>query len=66
MGNKLAGLELADDDVLTLSNADLRDVFSHLKLPEALRPYSSLRRIRAGAVGDATMWPSKPLPTSIC
>lgn len=51
MGDTLASLELADDEVLTVGSADLAGAFYHLQLPAILRPYSSLRRVRAGAVG---------------
>lgn len=50
-GDTLAGLKLSDDEVLTVGSAGLADAFYHLELPPPLRPYFSLRRVRAGEVG---------------
>lgn len=50
-GDTLAGLELSDDEALTVGSADRAGASYHLELPPPLRPYFSLRRVRAGAVG---------------
>ncbi|CAK0911875.1 unnamed protein product [Prorocentrum cordatum] len=51
-GDAFGMLEMAaDDSLLTVEGADLKDAFYHLELPEQLRPCFSLRPARAGVLG---------------
>lgn len=50
-GEGLGALEIAAGCKVTIGMADLKDAFYHLSLPEQLRPYFSLPRVRASSVG---------------
>ncbi|CAK0808709.1 unnamed protein product [Prorocentrum cordatum] len=51
-GDAFGMLEMAaDDSLLTVEGADLKDAFYHFELPEQLRPCFSLRPVRAGVLG---------------
>ena len=50
-GEGLSSLEFSKGESVTVAAADLKDAFYHLSLPEEIRPYFSLPRVRARDVG---------------
>lgn len=50
-GEGLGGIELNESDQLCIATADLKDAFYHLSLPEAIRDYFTLNRVKASDVG---------------
>lgn len=50
-GEGLGALEFQRGDVVTIAQADLKDAFYHLSLPEPLRDFFTLTPVKAGDVG---------------